>query len=421
MTSRERVQKALNHEEPDRPPIDLGATWVTGISASTYARFRTALGLPDATPRIHEPYQLLGFVEEDVRRAVGVDVVGLWAPSTIFGFRTDGKWKPWTMSDGTEVLVPEGFRTRVDENGDTLIYPKGDTAAEPSGRMPKGGNFFDAIVRQEHLDEDNLDPEDWRESFSPYSEVDLLHFEREAARVYDETDYALIMNFGGGGIGDIAFVPGQNLLKPKGLRDPNLWYEYLLTHTDYIRDIFAMQTETALENMELLLQAVGDKLDAIIISGTDFGMQTGPIVSPDLFRTLWKPFYRRMNDWVHEHTRWKTFYHTDGAIAALLDDFVHMGVDILNPVQCSAAGMDPQAIKDRYGKQLVFWGGGVETQNTLAFGTPEEVAEEVSHRTSVFAPGGGFVFSSIHNVQARTPAENLLSAYDTLRRTTSVG
>ena len=207
-------------------------------------------------------------------------------------------------------------------------------------------------------------------------------------------------------------MPGQNLIQPQGLRDPNLWYEYLLTHTDYIRGIFALQTAAAIENMELLRQAVGDKLDAIIVSGTDFGMQNSLMISPNLFRDLWKPFYRQMNDWVHANTAWKTFYHTDGAVMPLLDDFVEMGVDILNPVQCSAAGMDAETVKSKYGDKLVFWGGGVDTQKTLPFGTPEEVREEVRDRIGIFGAGGGYVFNTIHNILTNTPDENLLALYE---------
>jgi len=414
MNSRERFRKAINHEEPDRPPIDLGATWVTGISAGTYANFRNALGLHKRPPRIHEPFQLLGYVEEDMRNLLGVDVVGLWSPYSNFGFRIDKDWKPWTMPDGTKVTVPTDFQTTTDERGYTLIYPKGDRSARPSGQMPKDGFFFDAIVRQEPLDEENLNPEDWQESFGLFTDADLTYFYTEATRVHEETEYGLVMNFGQGGLGDVAFVPGQNLINPKGLRDPNLWYEFLLTHTDYIRGIYELQTGAAIKNMELLRQAVGDKLDAIIISGTDFGSQNAPMVSPDLFRTLWKPFYKTMNDWVHKNTRWKTFYHTDGAIMPLMDDFVEMGVDILNPVQCSAENMDAGLIKQKYGDKIVFWGGGAETQNTLPFGTPEDVREEVRQRVDVFSKGGGFVFSTVHNIQAKTPVENLVAMYETV-------
>ncbi|TWT82478.1 methylcobalamin:coenzyme M methyltransferase [Planctomycetes bacterium CA13] len=410
MTPRERLRATLNHQQPDRVCLDLGATWVTGIAASAYARLRAALNLPERPPKVHEPYQLLGFVEEDVRQALGVDVVGLWGRSTIFGFKNDG-WKPWTLQDGTAVQVSKQFEYSEETNGDILVYPKGDRNAKPSGRLPKGGYFFDAIVRQQPIDEHNLDPNDWADSFGEFDDEDLAHFEREANHVHQQTDYGLVMNFGQGGLGDVAFVPGENLIEPKGLRDPNLWYEYLLLEPDYIRGIYELQTQAAIRNMELLHQAVGEKLDVIIISGTDFGGQEGMLISPKTFRSLWKPLFKQMNDWVHEHTTWKTFFHTDGSIVPILDDFIEIGVDIINPVQCSAAGMEAQAFKDTYGDRLVVWGGGVDTQNTLPFGSPEEVYDEVSERIRIFNSGGGFVFNNIHNIQAPTSSENLLAMY----------
>lgn len=389
----------------------MGATWVTSISASAYSRLRTALGLPAKPPRVHEPLQLLGEVEDDVRSKLGIDVAGIWPQATIFGYRNVG-WKPWRLQDGTEVLVSRQFETTTDENGDILVYPKGDRTAQPSGRLPKGGFYFDAIVRQQPLDMDNLDPAEWAEQFGVFSEADLKNFEAEADRLYRETDYGIILNFGQAGLGDIAIVPGEMLINPKGVRDPQLWYECLVTHTEYVRGIFALQTEIVLKNLKLLHQAVGEKLDAVIISGTDFGTQRGPFASPKLFRDLWKPFYKRMNDWVHVNTNWKTFYHSCGSVAALLDDFVEMGVDILNPVQCSAFGMDAATLKTKYGDKLVFWGGGVDTQKTLPFGTPDEVRREVRERVNIFGRGGGFVFNTIHNIQAQTPVENVVAMFE---------
>ena len=212
-------------------------------------------------------------------------------------------------------------------------------------------------------------------------------------------------------------MPAPGLTHPKGLRDPNLWYEYLLTHTDYIRGIFEIQAEVALKNLELYRQVVGDRIEVLVMSGTDFGGQQRPLCSPKLFDQLWKPLYTKLNDWVHEHTPWKVFFHSCGAVAPLLDGFVEAGVDILNPVQCSAAGMDAATLKAKYGDRLVFWGGGVDTQKTLPFGTADEVRAEVRERVRVFGKGGGFVFNTVHNIQARTPTENVLAMYEEARAT----
>ena len=415
MTGRERVRKALRHEPTDRPPIDLDSTAVTGIAASTYSKLRRAIGIDTGPVRVHEPLQLLGQVEDAARQKLGIDTIGLWSPTTIFGYRNEG-WKPWRLQDGTEVLISSQFEYTTDTSGDVLIYPKGDRTAQPSGRLPKGGYYFDAIVRQPPLDEEHLNPEDWFEQFGLFSDHDLSYFETESHRLYDQTDYAVVGSFGQGGLGDIAFVPGENLTHPKGVRDPQLWYECLLTHPDYIRAIFQRQTEVALKNLELYRQAVGDRIDVLFMSGTDFGTQRGPIASLDTFRSLWKPFYRQLNDWVHRHTNWKVFYHSCGAIASLLDDFVEIGVDVLNPVQCSAVGMDAQTLKAKYGQHLTFWGGGVDTQHVLPFGTTDEVRRQVAERIGFFSPNGGFVFNPIHNIQHGTPVENILAMFDTARR-----
>jgi uroporphyrinogen-III decarboxylase len=151
------------------------------------------------------------------------------------------------------------------------------------------------------------------------------------------------------------------------------------------------------------------------MSGTDFGSQHGPFISPAAYRELFKPFHKVMNDWVHENTPWKTFFHTCGSIAAFMDDFVDAGVDILNPVQISASGMEPEVLKEKYGDRFVFWGGGVDSQGVLSFGTPEEVREQVEYNIKTFGKGGGYVFNNVHNIQATVPVENLVVFFETLK------
>ena len=157
------------------------------------------------------------------------------------------------------------------------------------------------------------------------------------------------------------------------------------------------------------------------MTGTDFGHQNGPFIGPQAYRDLYQPFHKALNDWIHAHTNWKTFIHSCGSVVALIDDFIDAGFDILNPVQCSAAGMDPQGLKDRFGDRLTFWGGGVDTQHTLPFGTPEEVRDEVRERLRIFGTGGGYVFNPIHNVQVRTPQENLKALYDAVAEFRDLG
>ena len=414
MTSRERVRAAVHHREPDRVPVDLGSTPVTGISASACARLRRALGLPSIPIKVWEPFQVLGEVGFEVMEKLGVDTVGLGSPVTMFGYWNEN-WKPWRLFDGTEVLVGENFMVKEQENGDLLIYPQGDTSVPPSGRMPKDGFYFDSIVRQEPIDEDRLDPRDFEEDFKRYGDEELEYLRRTSEDLYRNTDFSIVSWFGQGGFGDVAPLPGPGLKRTKGIRTPSEWYIAHMTHPEYIRGIYEMQSEVALENLKLLREAVGDRIDVIGISGTDFGTQNGTFISPDMYREMYQPFHKKLNDWIHANTPWKIFYHSCGSVVTLLDDLIEAGVDILNPVQCSAAGMDAGMLKERYGDRLVFWGGGVDTQKTLPFGTPEEVRQEVRERIETFAPGGGFVFNTIHNIQPSTPVENILAMFDAVR------
>jgi len=412
MTSRERVIKTIHHEEPDRVPLDLGSTLVTGIQASLYAKLKKRLGIRSGEVRVYDPFQMLAEVEEEVKKRLGVDTYGIQLPVNLFGYRNED-WKPFTMFDGTEVVIPGKFEYDVLDNGDIVQYPKGDRSAPPSGKMPKDGFYFDAIVRQEPIDESTLDPKEWAEqTYALYTEEDLRYLEETSKWYYENTEYALVGNFWGAGFGDIALVPGPGILHPKGIRDPEEWYVSAVTRKQYIKDIFGYQFEIQMKNLKMYREAVGDRIEVIIMSGTDFGSQSGPFISPASYREIFKPLHRAMNDWVHDNTKWKTFYHTCGSIVAFLDDFYEAGMDILNPVQISAEGMDPAFLKEKYGSHFVFWGGGVDSQGSLAFGTPDEVEQEVKQNIETFKAGGGFVFNNVHNIQATVPIDNLMAFFD---------
>jgi len=405
MTSRERVLAALAHGEPDRIPIDLGGTSVTGIHASVVAALRDYYGLEERLVKVHEPYQMLGLVEEDLQDAMGLDVQGVFPRKTMFGFPNEN-WKTWRMPDGLEVLVSEKFVTSVEANGDILIYPEGDRSAPPSGRMPNDGYFFDTIVRQEAIDEERLDPSDNLEEFGPITDEDLEHLRRGVTRVRG-TGLAVIASFGGTAFGDIALVPAPFLKHPKGIRDVAEWYCSTRSRRDYIHRIFSTQCEYALANLERIYGAIGNAVDVVFVCGTDFGTQTSSFCSAATFRELYFPYYKQVNDWIHRHTGWRTFKHSCGSVERFIPAFIEAGFDILNPVQCSAAGMGAEHLKGSFGDRLVFWGGGVDTQKVLPFGTPDEVRAQVLERCQNFAAGGGFVFNSIHNIQARTPVANV--------------
>jgi Uroporphyrinogen decarboxylase (URO-D) len=416
MNSRQRVMQAINHQEPDRVPLDLGGGPTSGMHVSSVYLLRQALKLdPPGTPvKVIEPYQMLGEIQADLLEALGVDVVPLSARKNMFGF-ANINWKPWTFFDGTPVLVPEAFNTIPEENGDLLMYPEGDCSAPPSGRMPAGGYYFDGIVRQPPIIEADLDPHDNLEEFTLVCDEDLEYFRCEATRLYDETDFAILGNFGGTAFGDIALVPAPWLKYPKGIRDVAEWYMSSVSRPDYVYKVFEGQCEIALQNLQKIHTVVGERIQAVFMSGTDFGMQTGPMISPKSYRKLYMPFHKILNDWVHQNTSWKVFIHCCGSIVPLIPDFISAGFDILNPVQTSAAGMDPQILKDRFGSELTFWGGGVDTQKTLPFKSPEEIRAQVKERMQIFGKGGGFVFNSVHNVQAGIPLENLVALYEAVQ------
>jgi len=416
MNSRERTTKALNHEETDRVPIDFGSTPVTGISVSIVSKLREYYKLDNKTPvKVIEPFQMLGEVDDDLKEKLGVDFVGLSGRDNMYGFKNKG-WKPWQLFDGTKVLVPDKFNTGPEKDGSILQYPEGDMSVSAGARMPKNGYYFDAIIRQKPINDSNLNVEDNLEEYKELTDEDLKYFEKEADYLYKNTKFAIVANFGGTSFGDIALVPGPSLKDPKGIRDVEEWYVSTITRKSYVYEVFSRQSEIILKNMEKFKQAVSNKINVLFISGTDFGTQRGPFISNESYRELYKPFNKKINDWVHKNTSWKTFMHSCGSIEKLIPEFIEAGFDILNPVQLSAEGMDAKLLKEKYGKHVIFWGGGVDTQKTLPFGTEEEVAREVEERVKIFSKDGGFVFNSIHNIQAGTPIENIVSMIEILRR-----
>ena len=422
MTSRERVIAAINHQTPDRCPIDLGSNGQTGMNVSTLYRLRKALGLDEHRLKVIEPMQMLGEIEDDLLKLIHGDVVGLWNRGNMMGFSQES-WKPFDMDDGTPTYMGSGFLYEENQKGDKMVYACGDPNAKFAFCMPKNGVFFDNIDHFDEpfdwdLDEEDLTPEeDWKDDFRVCTDEDARYWEEQSKALYEGTDYAIMGVLGGGGLGDAAFVPGPGVKNPKGIRTIQDWLTAQAMYPDYVEAVFKMQTDVMLKNLEIYKQAVGDRIQVVWISGTDFGTQNGPFMSMNTFRTLYKPYYKKINDWVHQNTNWKTFYHTCGCVNALLDDLADMGVDCLNPVQFSAMepkGMSPQRLKDAYGDKFTFWGGGVDTQRVLPFGTPEEVREQVAERVRILNQDGGFIFNPIHNVVANVPADNLIAMYETV-------
>ncbi len=420
MDHRQLILDTINHKEPSHVPCDFGGAGVTGLHCSVVAELREYFGLEKRLVKVPEPFSCLGWVDNDLAETLGVSTAMAMPPASNFGVPTIG-WKEWRAPWGQTVLIPEQFAITTDAKGDNWAYPQGDLTAPPSGKMPPASFYFDDLIRQEELDEDTLDPRDNTEEFVPFSDELLAQILENCADAR-ATGRAVILNMPGTGLGDISKIPGPGLKHPKGIRDIEEWYISLSLRPDHVKNILEIQTEIGLENLKRLHQAGGDDLlDVLYICGTDFGTQQSTFCSVESFYTIFADCYRKLCGWVHDTTPWKTFKHTCGAIESFLDPLIDVGFDIINPVQCSAANMDPQSLKNKYGERIVFWGGVVDTQKVLPFGTPDEVKSQVLERLKIFAPGGGFVCASIHNVQAKTPLANFLAVLEGLKEYNSAG
>jgi len=399
MTSRERVLKAINHEEPDRLPLDIGSNLQSGIMAHSLDRLRRHLGLSEKPVKIYELYQMLGEVESDIIERLHLDVVPVEPPLLFFDIRREN-YKPWKLFDGTNVLVPGQFDVEIDSVGRWLLHAGGDLSRPVEGIMPKNGFYFDIPGKSStHMDFIPPPLEKVKEEWL-LVESDLVFLQKRSEYLRRTTDKALFLGcWGYVGLGSVGSIPDFLML--------------LLTDKQYVKDLFEIRTENALKNLKLLNDYLGDSIDIIGIDGEDYGAQNNELFNPILFEELHMPFFTAQNKWVHENTKWKTFIHSCGSIPRILPFIIRSGFDIINPVQTTAERMDALWLKETFGKDITFWGGGVDTQRTLPFLSPEEVQQEVIDRVQTFAPGGGFIFNTIHNIQQGTPAENIVAAYDT--------
>ena len=417
MNSRQIIKKALNHEQTDKLPVDFGGGLLTDILVSTVYKLRQYYHLdkPGTSVKLTEPFWGVGETKEDLQKIFGSDVKKLEFPKTsILGFEKNN-WKEWQLDDCTPVLVPGLFNTDKNPDGSVYQYPQGDKSLKPSCKIPKNGLYFDAIIRQKRpIDYDNLNPKDNMEEFAVILDEDVQYLKEEAEDIYNNTEYAIYLDPCFSSFGDITGIVGVALKNPKGIRDISEWYILSHTNKNYIKAINEYQCELALESYAKIYNAIGNKIDVAFVSGTDFGTQKSQIFSVETFRDLYKPYLKRVNDWIHTHTQWKTFIHSCGSIYPFIPDFVDAGFDILNPVQVSALNMEPERLKKEFGKDVTFWGGAVDPQKTLPFGTPKEVKEAVRRNIEIFFKDGGFVFANVHILQANVPIENIVAMIEVI-------
>lgn len=416
MTGKERLRTVLDHKSADKIALDFGGTNVTGIHCKVMEALRKHYGLDDHPVYVYEPGQMLGLMEDDLAEALGIDTKACFSRSNNFGIANED-WKPFKMPWGQTVMLAGKLADTISEKDGALFgYPQGDTSVPPSAHMPESCYFFDSIERQQgEIDDDNLNVEDNLEEYGPITDSELEYWKTNVDKAA-ATGRAVVASFGGMALGDVARIITPALKHPKGIRSVAEWYMSTVIRQDYIHEMFDRQSALAIRNMEKIHAAVGDKVDVVYVCGTDFGTQISQFCSEETFRELYLPYYKRMNDWIHEHTQWKTFKHSCGAVYPLINGLIDSGFDILNPVQIAAVDMDPRRLKDEFGSRVTFWGGGVNTQTTLPFGTPEDVHREVSELCEIFGKDGGFVFNTIHNIQANVPVENVISMMDTLKQ-----
>jgi uroporphyrinogen decarboxylase len=409
MNSRERVLAALNFQEPDRIPVDLGGHRSSGIAAIALHNLRNHLGLPDKPVRVYDMVQQLGIIDEDILDLFGVDTIEMGR-----GFLLDDKdWKPWVLPDGTDCEIPAYIN--LEKRGeDWLLYE--DTGYE-LGIMKKGSLYFEQTqfpLMERGLENDDF--HDLREMLGkniwsavphpgahlPLDEAGLKEMGEKAAALRASTDRAIIGLFGGN-----MFELPQWLYRMDN---------YLLATAMYTEKALQLSEELYkihLENLEKWMSAVGPHID-VVLFGDDLGGQQGPLISPDAYRELYKPFHKKLWGRAKELADVKVQLHCCGGIHELLEDLIEAGLDAVNPVQISCRGMDPAELKAEFGGRLTFWGGGCDTQRILPMATPDQVRENVSELTGIFSPGGGFVFQQVHNILANVSPENIVAMLEAI-------
>ena len=405
MTSRQRVLAALNHQEPDRVPIDLSGHRSSGIAAMAYARLRDYLGLPKRPIRVYDPVQQLAIVDEDVLRRFGVDTIELGRAFAL----EDRHWVDWVLPDGTPCQMPV-WAAAERQNGDWVLRSK--NTGRIIARMPQGVWYFEQtyfpFLEQEDLPglEDAFAECMWSAVASPPGPLaagpegsQLLA--EGARRLRRQSDRAIIGLFGGNllELGQFFYRNDNFLMLLAG--EPKRAHRFL----DRLLEVH-------LRNLDSFLGAVGEHID-IILFGDDLGMQSGPQMSPAMYREFFQPRQRAMWQRVRQLApRLKIQLHCCGGVRELLPGLIEAGLDALNPVQITCRGMDPAALKRDFGRRLTFWGGGCDTREVLLQGSPAQVREHVRRLLEIWRPGGGYVFQQVHNILADVPPANVVAMYE---------
>ncbi len=398
MNHRERILTALSHKEPDRVPLDLGGTVDSTISAASYQGLRKSLDLSPSTTWVSEVCSMIAQIDEDVRQVLDIDTMPLWYEPR--------EWRKSTLEDGSLAQFPAMFRPQRQEDGSQVVLNNHGTVVL---KMPEGGYYFDPVYSPLAQATSIKDIENYIREIENYDRPDHLdksyeELAEKARELNQNTDYFLVGFFGGH-----IFQAGQSL---RG------WEKFLVDLIDnrsFAEALMDNLVEANMKRFEHYAKTIGQYVH-IIHFEDDLGMQDRPLMSPSMYRKLVKPYQRKLFSFVKSKTEARILYHTDGAVASLIPDFIEMGVDVLNPVQVSALGMGTKELKKEFGSDISFWGAGCDSQSILPFGTTGEVADEVKRRLDDLAPGGGFVFSSVHNIQEEVPPENVIVMFKTAKQ-----
>lgn len=395
MTSRQRIIEAMNHRKTDMLPVDFGGMRSTGISAIAYNKLKAYLGIKGKPARLYDVFQQLAEPELEVVNRLGGDVVQAHRLCPAFGIKID-KWKPGILNDGSECIVPEGYNPVKDKNGDLEIRD-GDTVI---ARMPANGYYFDQVFHP-YENVETMDDID-KITIPEISREELVFLENEVKTLHKNTDKAILISFGGNILEAGQINWGYEKFFSAMALEPELVHYWLNKLTGaYMRDL------------EKFMKAVGKYVN-VIQFGDDLGTQEAPQISPKMYREMIKPYHAIQYQYVrNNYPDVKVFLHSCGAIYDLLPDLVDAGVEVLNPVQISAKGMDPARLKKEFGRQLTFWGGGANMQYTVNMGTIDQIKKEVKELIEIFSPGGGFVFNQVHNIQSNVSPEKVMAIYDT--------
>ncbi|MCD6472161.1 hypothetical protein J7K55_03430 [Candidatus Aerophobetes bacterium] len=395
MNSKERVLTSIAHKEPDRVPIDFGGTTVTGISAVAYKKLCDFIG-GDQKIKIFDVMQQLAVVDEQVKIIFGVDVDPLFRPNPRFGIPIYTGWKAGELTDGSSCLVPNGF-SPVEEDRWLFLKQDGISIAKRS----KKAYWFDPIYYPLN-DKNNIDDLN-RYKWPSYSNDDLEYLRMRSADIRSNSKRAIIVTIG-------KELYASLLESGQFLRGPEQFFMDLAMRKDYVAYLLDRCVENFKKNFDQLKKAVGDNVDILKLAD-DFGAQDRLLVSPQTFRELFKPRWKEIISYIKVNSNYKVFFHSDGAIYEIIPDLIEIGVDILNPMQLEAKGMDAARLKREFGKELTFWGAGVDTQR-LPFMGLQEIEKHVKKVIDIFAPGGGFVFSTVHNIQPETTPDKILKLFE---------